>query len=71
MNYRDAKILIDEARHLGYHGSDWEQGFLARLEAMRPAVLRPQDAASVEEFYKRAAGGGDRIKGIRKIVEEF
>ena len=74
MYYKDAKILIDEAKKLGYHGTDWEQGFLARLEAMSPDILRPEDALSVEEFYRRAAGGNFRIRGSRRscvVADDF
>jgi len=60
MTYRDAKILITEARKLGYRGTDWEQSFLQRLEAMQPVILLPEDASVVEEFYRRATGGGYR-----------
>lgn len=60
MTYRDAEILIAEARNLGYRGTDWEQQFLARIELMRPAFLLPEDATSVEEFYRRASGGSYR-----------
>jgi len=60
MTYRDAKILIDEARNLGYRGTDWEQSFLQRLEAMQPAFLLPRDATIVENIYRNATGGGFR-----------
>ena len=60
MTYRDAEILIHEGRKLGYHGTDWEQSFLQRLEAMQPVILLPEDASVVEEFYRRATGGGYR-----------
>lgn len=62
MTYRDAKILIDEGRNLGYRGTDWEQSFLQRLEAMQPVFLLPEDAKAVEEFYRRATGGGFRTR---------
>ena len=57
MTYTEAEALIQEARKLGYRGTEWEIGFLARLEAMQPAVLTDADALSVTEFYRRAAGG--------------
>ena len=60
MTYKDAKILIQEARNLGYRGTDWEQSFLRRLEAMQPVFLLPADSATVEEFYRRATGGSFR-----------
>lgn len=62
MTYAEAKALIEEARKLGYRGTDWEQGFVARLEAMQPAVLLPEHARSVEEFYRRATDGGNRCR---------
>jgi len=67
MTYRDAKILIDEGRKLGYRGTDWEQSFLQRLEAMQPVFLLPEDAKVVEEFYRRATGGGFRT-GKRSLM---
>ena len=60
MTYKDAEILIAEGRKLGYRGTDWEQSFLQRLEAMQPVFLLPADSAAVEEFYRRATGGGFR-----------
>lgn len=60
MTFAEAEILITEAHRLGYRGTDWERAFIQRLEALQPAVLLPKDAVSVNEFYKRAAGGGSR-----------
>lgn len=57
MNYKEAEALISEAHKLGYRGTEWEQRLISRLSLMQPAVLLPQDAASVTEFYRRAAGG--------------
>jgi hypothetical protein len=68
MTYRDASILIAEGRKLGYRGTDWEQSFLGRLEAMRPDTLLPEDANSVVEFYRRATGGGHRAGADHGIV---
>ena len=70
MTFNEAKILIEEARKCGYRGTEWEQGFLARLESMQPVVLRPEDALSVQEFYRRATGGGFRIQRSRYKTQE-
>ena len=70
MTFNEAKILIDEAHKCGYKGTEWEQAFLCRLESMQPMILRPEDALSVQEFYRRATGGGYRIQRTRyKSVE--
>jgi hypothetical protein len=68
MTYQDAEILIAEGRKLGYRGTDWEQSFLQRLEAMQPVFLLPEDAASVTEFYRRATGGGFRTGKDHGVV---
>lgn len=57
LQWQDAKALIDEARKLRYKGTAWERDFLSRLEAMTPAVLRPEDERSLIWLYRKAAGG--------------
>jgi len=57
MFWKDANVLITEARKLGYRGTDWEQSFIAQLELLQPATLTDAQAKSVTEFYRRAAGG--------------
>jgi hypothetical protein len=66
MKWPEAEALITEAHKLGYRGTDWEKGFIARLELMQPAVLLSEDAKSVEEFYRRASGGGHKV--FRKTI---
>ena len=57
LNWSEAKALIDEARKLHYKGTAWERDFVARLELMEPAVLRPEDERSLIWLYRKASGG--------------
>jgi len=57
MIWKDAQAIIKEAKSLGYKGTDWEKGLIARLEAMEPATLTAADAQSLVIYYRRASGG--------------
>ena len=56
LEWKDAKILIDEARGLKYHGTTYERSRIEIIEVLEPAVLTPADEALVTNIYRKAAG---------------
>ena len=62
MFWHEAKALIDEARALKYKGNEWERNFIARLERTQPAELWPGDAQNLNNYYRKAAGGGVYVR---------
>jgi hypothetical protein len=58
MNFQQAQTLINEARNLHYHFTEWETKFVHDLQLRRPDVLTPKQAQSVVWIYEKAAGGG-------------
>lgn len=66
MTFKEAKILIDEARKLRYHGTQWEQNFVSRLLALAPVKLTNGQAQSVTILYSRASGSFGHEK--REII---
>ena len=66
MTWAEAKVIIEEARKQGYRGTDWERGFIANLEFRQPDPLSEKQALSLQEFYRRATGGGRFVR--REII---
>jgi hypothetical protein len=54
MKYDDARALIAEIRKLKCRKG---HGFIARIEALEPAVLSREDSEYLQWLYRFAAGG--------------
>jgi len=60
LEWKDAKILIEEARALKYHGTMFERSRIEVIEALQPATLTPADEKLVINIYRKAAGFWNR-----------
>ena len=67
MTLSDAIILIDEAHKLGYYGTEWERAFISRIQQRPHGRLTSDESQSVQEFYRRATGGGQYER--RHVIE--
>ena len=59
---KEAIILIEQVKNLGYKANDWEKNFilsiltLAQRDPNRP--LSYKQSTAVENIYRKATGGG-------------
>lgn len=60
LTWSDAKILIEEARKLKYHGTTYERSRIEILEALEPEVLTTSDEQMLTNIYRKAAGAYNR-----------